>query len=69
MDEKCKKCGSVQIEGLQRLDHLMLYCKKCGNWWRSTQASGTPDDIMSKMPVLDSATIEILKNADLTPND
>ena len=29
-------------------------------------AIGTPDDIMSKIPVLDSDTIEILKNCDLT---
>lgn len=29
--------------------------------------TGTPEDIMRKIPVLDKDTIEVLKNCDLTP--
>ena len=33
------------------------------------EPTGTLDDIMSKIPVLDKETIEVLKNCDLTPEE
>ena len=33
------------------------------------EPTGTPYDIMSKIPVLDKETIEVLKNCDLTPEE
>ena len=33
------------------------------------EPSGTLEDIMSKIPVLDKETIEVLKNCDLTPEE
>lgn len=48
----CKKPKLRLVKALQKIDKL----------------KGTPDEIMKKMPILDSETIEILKNCDLTTN-
>ena len=83
MDENQEKANRLKYQGIVYqlcciVDSYNITCSPCTAeevisklkiiLGKRQEPTGRPEDIMSKIPVLEKDTIEVLKNCDLTNN-